>query len=154
VRTVLAAALAVCACSTGQGSTCGPTEATVAEVIDGDTVELSSGERVRYLLVDTPELATDCYGQEAKRLNEDLVLHKRVSLTYDVECQDRFGRLLAYVSVGDRDINRILVERGYACTLYIPPDGEAHRDEFVALEATAKEQRRGMWGACQEIKCD
>lgn len=154
MKLALVAVLGTCACASGEGARCGPTEATVKEVIDGDTIELAGGQRVRYLLVDTPELATDCYGPEAKRLNAELVLGRRVSLSYDVECTDRFGRLLAYVSVGDRDINRVLLERGYACTLYIPPDGEARREEFALVEAAAKEAKRGMWGACQVVACD
>lgn len=156
----IAAALggaAAAACGGGDGSDCGPSSGTVARVVDGDTIELESGERVRYLLVDTPEStggATDCFGQEAAQLNADLVLGKQVALRYDVECTDRFDRLLAYVTVGATEVNRVLVERGYACVLAIPPNGEDRRDEFEELEALARGSGRGMWGACEEITCD
>lgn len=139
------------------GSRCGPTEGTVARVIDGDTVELESGERVRYLMIDTPEITggkNDCYGAEARSFNEDLVLGKNVHLRYDVECEDQFGRLLAYVSVGGREVNSLMVERGYACLLSIPPNGQDRFDEFDELEAAAKSGMRGMWGACTEVTCD
>ena len=75
----------------------GPTSAVVSNVVDGDTIDLDSGERIRYLLVDTPEStggATDCFGQNAKQFNTDLVLGKTIELGYDVEPTDRFGRLV------------------------------------------------------------
>ena len=154
----LALGLAVLpAAGCGTEDACGPTSGVVTRVIDGDTIELDSGERIRYLMIDTPETtggATDCFGQEASQYNSDLVLGQEVQLSYDVECLDRYGRYLAYVTVGDREINTLLVERGYACVLYIPPNGEDRRAEFEALEMSAKAQSRGMWGACQEVTCD
>jgi micrococcal nuclease len=139
------------------GSVCGPTSGVVSNVVDGDTIDLESGERIRYLLVDTPEStngATDCFGQNAKTFNSDLVLGKEVTLVYDVECTDRFGRLLAYVSVGGTEVNSLLVERGYACVLHIPPDGDDRVDEFQALEDEAKANDRGMWGLCEVVTCE
>jgi micrococcal nuclease len=135
---------------------CGPSSAVVSRVIDGDTVELDSGERVRYLLVDTPEISggePECFGPEATQFNTELVLGQRVELRYDVECTDRYDRLLAYVSVGDREVNRLLVERGYACVLYIPPNGMDRVDEYRHLEALAQGGARGLWGACEEVPC-
>ena len=158
----LAAAMTVaggaCAGDDGDGgSACGPTSGLVTNIVDGDTIDLQSGERVRYLMVDTPEStggATDCFGQNAKQFNHDLVLGREVTLAYDEECTDRFGRLLAYVSVGVQEVNALLVERGYACVLYIPPNGTARRDEFETLEAQAKAADRGMWGECAVVTCD
>lgn len=143
------------ACDTG--GECGPASATVVAVIDGDTIDLDSGERVRYLNVDTPEITNgknDCYGAEAKQFNEDLVLGKQVTLRYDAECSDRFGRLLAYVRVQDREVNTLMVERGYACVLVIPPNGTDRADEFDFIEDQARAEERGMWGACEVVTCD
>ena len=112
---LLGAALWGAAC--GTTSPCGPTTGTVVNVVDGDTVDLASGERIRYLSVDTPETTggkTDCYGQEAKQFNSDFVLNKQVTLTYDAECQDRYVRLLAYVAVGGQEVNTAEVAQGYA----------------------------------------
>ena len=134
-----------------------PTSGLVTNIVDGDTIDLQSGERIRYLMVDTPEStggATDCFGQNAKQFNTDLVLGREVTLAYDEECTDRFGRLLAYVSVGAQEVNALLVERGYACVLYIPPNGTERRDEFETLEAQAKAADRGMWGECAVVTCD
>jgi micrococcal nuclease len=153
---IIAATAALCA-GCGQDNSCGPGKATVVDVVDGDTIKLDSGETVRYLMVDTPEITNgknDCYGAESRDFNESLVLNQEVSLEYDVECEDRFDRLLAYVSVGDREINSLLLDRGFACLLYIPPNGADRRDEFTALETNAKNEGKGLWGACEEVTCD
>ena len=155
--TVLAASLLLGGCfPESEGSGCGPSRAVVERVIDGDTVELDSGERVRYLLVDTPENTTsvECFGVEATAFNRALVEGREVRLTYDLECTDRFGRLLAWITVDGQDVNRLLVERGYACTLYIPPNGADRRIEFETLQAQAEAAGRGMWGVCDVVTCD
>jgi micrococcal nuclease len=131
---------------------CGPASATVVEVIDGDTVVLDTGERVRYLLVDAPEATSGahaCFGDNASRFNRDLVLDRVVSLRYGPVCDDRFGRRLAYVAVDDQDVGRLLVERGYACLLYLPPDGSDRVDDYRAVEASARATGRGLWSACE-----
>jgi micrococcal nuclease len=151
------------ACSSGPD--CGAHEAKVARVIDGDTIVVSGGASggvsgditIRYLLVDAPEITNghdDCFGANAAQFNADLVLGKTVQLAYDARCQDMFGRTLAYVTVGGEDVNRLLVERGYACVLHIPPDGDARAGEFQALEAAARAGKRGLWGACDPIPCN
>lgn len=130
--------------------------AVVARVIDGDTVELETGETVRYLLIDTPESTSEieCFGQAAATYNRELVEGKEVTLRYGEERTDRFGRTLAYVSLGEREINRVLVELGYACVLYIPPNGMDRADEFDDLERRARSERRGLWGMCEDIPCN
>ena len=137
----------------GRGADCGPREATALRVIDGDTIVVSGDLKIRYLLVNAPETTnghTDCYGANASQFNSDLVLGKPVQLTYDTQCQDMFGRTLAYVTVDGQDVNRLLVERGYGCVLYIPPDGMEKHDEYETLEAAAKAGNKGMWGFCTD----
>ena len=142
------------ACS--DSATCGPREAIVERAIDGDTIVLAGGQRIRYLLVNAPETTDghqDCYGASAAKFNADLVVGKRVELAYDAPCTDSFGRALAYATVDGRDINRLLVERGYACVLHIPPAGDDRAAELTALEAEARTAQRGLWGACRPIPC-
>jgi micrococcal nuclease len=125
-------------------------------VIDGDTLELAGGERVRYLLVDTPEVTSghaECFGVEALDENRSLVEGRRVALRYAEQCRDRYARLLAYVSVDGREVNSLLVRSGYACVLYIPPDGDERVAEFQSLEREATLARRGLWGACPKKPC-
>lgn len=154
----LAVTLVATACASDDTSSpCGPTRGLVTNVVDGDTIDLDTGDRIRYLMMDTPESvngATDCFGQEAKLFNHDLVLGHEVTLRYDQECTDRFSRLLAYVSVDGTEVNSLLVERGYACVLYIPPNGTDRRTEFQTLEAEAKAAGRGMWSACPVVTCE
>lgn len=155
---ILAAALSLAAACTPNPE-CGPSEGVVARVLDGDTIELESGETIRYLMIDTPEIShnsseiAECFADEAKAFNEGLVAGQTISLRYDTECTDRFSRLLAYVSIGDREINTLLVERGFACVLHIPPNGADRTTEFQTLENLAKQDDRGLWGACESNPC-
>lgn len=136
------------------GCTAPPDSATVARVIDGDTIVTSTNEKIRYLLVDAPEITnghSDCYGTNAAQLDSDLVLGKTITLTYDVTRTDAYGRTLAYVTIDDLDINALLLERGAACVLFIPPDGVDRRAAYEALQADAKFHHRGIWGACDPL---
>jgi micrococcal nuclease len=136
---------------------CGPARGTVVRVIDGDTLELSSGETVRLLMIDTPETtggATDCYGQEAKQYLTTTLITQEIDLAYDTVCEDQYGRLLAYVSLNDWEINTLMVELGFACVLHIPPNGDDREEEFLSLEYLARTSGAGMWGRCAEVTCD
>jgi micrococcal nuclease len=129
--------------------------ATVTRVVDGDTVEVSLGgatEDVRYIGVDTPESVipdqpAECFGERASRFNERLVDGEEVRLVFDAERRDQYGRLLAYVYLGDRLVNAELVEGGFARALTIPPNTE-HADLFARLAQAAGNAGRGLWGAC------
>lgn len=136
---------------------CGPTVGVVAWVIDGDTIVLETGEHVRYILVNTPEITdghNECYGAEGRDFNDMMVAGKTVTLEYDQECRDIYDRLLAYVSVDELEINRALLEQGYACILHVPPNGNARLAEYQALEAAAREAGVGMWSACGTVACE
>lgn len=140
---------------------CGPTKGFVSEVIDGDTIELSTGQRVRYILVDTPETGGDagveCWGPQATEFNRSLVDQHPIHLHYDDECRDQYDRLLAYITVDDADdidVNGALLENGFACLSYFPPNGDERIAEYQALEDAAKAAELGMWGACATVACD
>ena len=153
MRAALVACAAALWAGCSSGSPCGATEAKVTRVIDGDTVEIEGGVKIRYLLIDTPEISGggDCYGDNARQANSDLVLNKTITLSYDEQCTDNFGRSLAYVTVDGIDVNARLVMNGYACVLFIPPNGASRVDEFNALELDAKNARRGLWSACTPL---
>ncbi|MCX4245246.1 thermonuclease family protein [Paraliomyxa miuraensis] len=150
------------ACETEQPPNCGPTEAVVTRVIDGDTIEIDAEDpvtgtpyHIRYLLVDTPETSgtAECYGFEAKDFNRSIVEGKTVRLSYDDECTDRYDRLLAYVELADgRSVNELLIERGLACVLHIPPNGSDRVDEYRAAEDRAQAGMVGLWGACVGVE--
>ncbi len=129
--------------------------AVVKRVIDGDTVELESGQTLRYIGMDTPEThhplkGQECFGQEASQRNRELVEGKLVRLEKDISETDRYGRLLRYVWVDDRLINQQLVEEGFALAASFPPD-IAKQDIFRQAELTAKNQTHGLWASCNEM---
>ena len=127
----------------------------VTRVVDGDTVEVRLGGRtedVRYIGVDTPETVkpgapVDCFGPQASSFNHRLVEGRRVRLVLGEERRDVYGRLLAYVYLGDRFVNAELVRRGLARTLTIPPN-DRYAERLKRLEIAASRAGRGLWGAC------
>lgn len=130
------------------------TPATVAKVIDGDTIEISTGERVRYIGIDTPEIRPksggdpECFSGEAAARNTELVFQKEVTLVQDKENTDSYGRLLRYVYVGDTFVNKVLVEDGYAYAKEYRPNTAKHKELSQAM-SDAQSARRGMWGECK-----
>ena len=130
--------------------------AEVLRVVDGDTIEVlldGTEEDVRYIGVDTPESVApgqpvECYGEAASEFNADLVEGEDVTLVFDAELRDRYGRLLAYVYVGEVLVNAELLRNGFARTLEIEPN-TSKAPRFERLEGRAGADGRGLWGACQ-----
>ncbi len=122
------------------------------EVIDGDTIDVD-GVRVRYIGVNTPELArggraSDCFASKAYEFNRTLVEKGGLRLEKDVSETDKYLRLLRYVYLPDgRMVNEILVEQGYARVATYPPD-VANVSRFKSLEKEARQAKRGLWAEC------
>lgn len=121
----------------------------VTKVIDGDTIVLESGEVVRYIGIDTPESAKECFASESKDKNSELVVEKSVRLEKDVSERDRYNRLLRYVFVDNVFVNDFLVREGYATAVSYPPDVK-YQEQFRQAEREAFDANRGLWGGCQE----
>lgn len=158
VALVCVAGFALAGRGGGTSGATGPGEATVVEVVDGDTVVVDlagSEERVRILGIDTPEThhpdkPVECFGPEAASRTAELLPEGTVvRLERDVELHDRYGRLLAHVvrRPDELRIGNALVEEGYADTLRIPPNTSLSA-ELSAARQRAREDGRGMWGAC------
>lgn len=130
-------------------------DATIERVVDGDTVVLAGGKRVRLIGVDTPETVApnkpvECYGKEASAATKALLpTGTPVRLVRDVERQDRYKRDLAYVyRVSDGlFVSGYLVREGFARPLSIKPN-VAHRTELARWSAQAKQEGLGLWSAC------
>jgi micrococcal nuclease len=128
----------------------------VVRAIDGDTIEVAvAGERddVRLIGVDTPETVkpdtpVQCFGPRASSFTHHLLEGRTVRLSFGVERRDVYGRLLAYVRLGHRFVNAILVRRGLARSLTIPPN-DRFAPFFRRLELRAARAGRGLWGACR-----
>jgi len=136
----------------------------VKRVVDGDTLLLANGERVRLIGIDTPEIhESRKLKKDSERSNQDkstikklgmrsfdftkkLVEGKRVSLEFDAERFDRYKRILAYVYLKDGTfVNAEIVKQGYASLLTIPPNVK-YADLFLKLYQEARENKRGLWG--------
>jgi micrococcal nuclease len=148
--------------SPAEPATAGGPNATVVEVIDGDTIEADIGgrrERVRLLGIDTPEIthpatserpATDgeCFGDEATRFTEALIPPgTQIRLERDVVGRDHYGRVLAHVHRGDVHVNREIVRQGFATPLSIEPN-RVYRDLIVAAASAAEADDIGLWAQC------
>ena len=131
----------------------GSTECAVQRVVDGDTFVCRGGERVRLLLVDTPELAQRPFGDSARAVARRLLpAGTRVRLVFDVDVRDRYDRLLAYVYVdappGDLAepllVNHEMVRTGMAVVAVYPPN--VRLVELLRAAAdSARTERRGLW---------
>jgi micrococcal nuclease len=118
-------------------------QVTVAYVFDGDTVELSDGRKVRYIGLNTPERDQPFY-EEAREANRKLVEGMPVLIELDVQVTDRYGRLLAYVWVGEQLVNLELVRQGYG-SAYTQAPNLRHTDAILAAEQEARAAQVGLW---------
>ncbi len=134
-------ALSVLSCGQVNGTT-----VLVTRVIDGDTVEIEGGHRVRYIGIDTPEISEPYY-IEAAEANRSLVEGKEIRLEEDFEDKDKYGRLLRYVWVDDIMVNAELVRLGYAYSHSYPPNLK-YQAHLFQLENEARERRLGLWDGC------
>jgi micrococcal nuclease len=135
----------------------------VKRVVDGDTIQLESGERLRLIGIDTPEMheSSKLY-RDSRKTNQDagtikklgrksfeftksLIEGKRVRLEFDLEKHDKYGRLLAYVYLKDGVfVNAEIVKLGFASLMTIPPNVK-YADLFKKLFQEARENNRGLW---------
>jgi endonuclease YncB( thermonuclease family) len=131
---------------------------TVARVVDGDTLELTDGRKVRLIGVNTPETTTrtEQYGKEASKYTTSKLEGKKIYLQKDVSETDQYGRLLRIVwiqiptdemnesEIRKKMFNADLVLNGYAEPFTYPPDVK-YSDYFVKFAREAREKNRGLW---------
>ena len=138
-------------------------EAEIRCVLDGDTVSLGrcneEGERIRLLGIDAPEIShegleADCYGDAAMGMLNQLIGNEAVWLSFGSECQDLYGRTLAWIWLASEEEEPVLISEwmlrhGHA-RLY---EGEGaskviYRERLIAAEQSAMEGQLGLWGEC------
>lgn len=128
----------------------------VLRVVDGDTIEIEldgGREDLRMIGIDTPETVkpgapVQCYGPQASSFTHRLLEGRTVRVVFGVERRDVYGRLLGYVHLDGRLVNAMLVRRGLARTLTIPPNDRL-APLFDRLELDAARAGRGLWDACR-----
>lgn len=129
----------------------------VLQVVDGDTIVIDYNgkeEKVRFIGVDTPETkhpekGVEFYGKEAYQFTKSLLEGEKITLKFDVQERDKYGRILAYVYKGDIFVNELLVKEGYARVFTVPPNVK-YAEHFLDLERKAREEGRGLWGYTEE----
>jgi endonuclease YncB( thermonuclease family) len=115
----------------------------VSRVIDGDTIELRGGQRVRLIGVDTPERGT-ALGDVARARVQELVEGRSLRLEYEAARADRFGRTLAHVWVGEELLAAVLAREGLA-TVALFATHTLHADRLLAAQDQARRDGRGLW---------
>lgn len=128
----------------------------VKRVIDGDTIDLVDGRRVRYIGINAPEVTGQngktCFNREATEKNKLLVEGKTIRIQKDISDTDKYDRLLRYVWEGDTFVNELLIKEGFAHASTFPPD-VLYKDVFFAAEKQARAEMMGLWGStCTDKK--
>jgi len=151
---VIVALLAALANPPDQGVTSPADFEYVQRVVDGDTLMLGTGERVRLIGVYTPEAKhpnkpVEYFSKEASAFTQRLAEGKRVKLDYDqannhLGHKDQYGRTLAYIFLEDGTLlNAEIIRQGYGHAFTRFPF--SRMEEFRRLEREAREQGRGLW---------
>ncbi len=118
----------------------------VVKAIDGDTIELASGDRVRLLHINTPERGEDG-ADKATELTRSWTVDKRVEVRFGKVAQDRYGRYLAEIFVDGKSLNEELVRQGWAHAFFIPPIDKSAYRRIVAAQVNARSKKRGIWAS-------
>lgn len=122
-----------------------PEACAVARIVDGDTFVCRCGFRVRLLLIDAPETSQGSFGLRSTLALEELVPGGTVvTLRYDVQPRDRYGRALAHVYTDSVWVNRAMVRRGYALVSVYPPNVRGV-EALRAAADSARTEEAGLW---------
>lgn len=126
----------------------GPYRAT--RVIDGDTIDIDTGERIRLSGINAPETG-ECYADEATRALETLVLGKEIYLEHDIEAKDKYGRTLGYLYVNDTFVNGYLVQNGFVKVFDKYRNETRLYDYLKEIEEEPQNKSIGVW-SCTDPK--
>jgi endonuclease YncB( thermonuclease family) len=135
---------------TGTGSA-----GVVAQIIDGDTISLTNGKRVRLLQIDATELGSgECYSRQAARILRRMIPEgSTIRLEADARLDqvDRYGRLLRYVWSGRTNVNLELVRQGAATVWFYDRERGKYATQLLTAAREARAAKRGIWGACNVV---
>ena len=120
---------------------------------------MEDGRQIRYIGINAPEIEhedrkAEPFGDKAKAINQNLVLHQNVRLKFDREKKDRYDRTLAYVYLRNGQfINAEMISRGAAYFLYIRPNTR-YTEHFIKQQVEAMQSRKGLWQNWRESKAE
>lgn len=115
----------------------------VTRIIDGDTIEIETGERVRLICMDTPERGEAGY-IEASNYLQSLILGKEVRMEKDISETDKYGRLVRYIYSDGLFVNEKMVLEGFAKAYPYNPDITLC-PQIIEAEEEAKKEKKGIW---------
>jgi endonuclease YncB( thermonuclease family) len=134
----------------------------VSQVIDGDTVHLKDGRKIRLIGVNTPELgrkgkASEPYALAAYQFVKNTIeANRKVGLSHDQERKDRYNRVLAYLILEDgRSLQQLLLRHGLAVSIAVEPN-VSRLGCMRQIESAARTSAAGLWQLpeMQVIKAD
>ena len=130
-------------------------EATIKRVVDGDTVIITTKEgieeRIRLLLIDTPESVhpngeVEKFGPEASDYAKDyLKKGTKITLERGNPERDKYDRILGYIWVDGINFNQHMIEEGYARVAYVFEPNTKYIDEFREAEKQAESKKKNIW---------
>jgi endonuclease YncB( thermonuclease family) len=121
---------------------------SVTRVIDGDTLILSTNQKVRLKGINTPEKNMPHY-QEAKDFLQNAAQNKSIQIqSYGT---DKYGRILAHILIDDKSINAKILQNGLATLYYYEHD--AHYEEYAKAEEFARLNEKGLWKKSSDAHC-
>lgn len=125
--------------------------AAIKKIIDGDTVIISGGRKVRFIGINTPELGYDGQASEPFAIQallelKSLLSHEvEIGLAYGKQKKDKYKRLLAHISLPDgRNVASVLLKQGLAVSIVVPPN-EAYLSCYRDVEQQARDDLLGLW---------
>ena len=129
----------------------------VSRIHDGDTLTISTGEKVRLLQIDTPEISpAECYGAEAHKALIQIIGKAAISMESDPasDNKDQFGRILRYVKVGKVNVNLKLVEIGAATPYFFKGEKGKYSSQLLKAAQNAQAKKIGLWKLCPNTKLE
>jgi endonuclease YncB( thermonuclease family) len=129
--------------------------ARVTKIIDGDTVAVEDGRKIRLLGIDTPEKGfKDAkgvyhddpapYAEQATQRLKGIAEGQQCSFSFDKEKFDRYGRTLSYMVCRGLEVNRTMIAEGFASVMIYPPN-DSRKDELLSAQREAQAAGRGIW---------
>ncbi|MBR9702101.1 hypothetical protein GOV13_04220 [Candidatus Pacearchaeota archaeon] len=120
----------------------------VSRIIDGDTLDLTTGQRVRLKGINTPEKSMPYYAEAKDYL---IILMQNKTIQVQSYGTDKYGRILAHIFIDDESINREILERGFATLYYYEHD--SHYEELMKAEEFARLNEKGLWEKSPDENC-
>ncbi|MGD9275610.1 MAG: thermonuclease family protein [Candidatus Pacearchaeota archaeon] len=128
------------------------TRVIVTRVIDGDTIEIETGEHIRLLGINTPEKGEE-YSNEAKEFLEGEILGREVELVFGRDKYDKYKRILAYVYLGNENVNQEIVEAGFA-NYYFPSGKDNYYEDFRSAWKNCLNKKINLCEKSEDICAD